>query len=159
MAHIIRRLLVTCGLAIACVGCQGGVAFNYFDESPPPPRYVVVEQGHVCTPACHHYWDGGRYVVVRRGHVHGPGCGHMLTSGRWIVAISGPNGHVQVEGGPAVRVHEPPVRVVRIPPPPGPVNVYVFDRRGSKWLKIRSGHVHGAGCGHIMFEGHWCIHD
>jgi hypothetical protein len=83
----------------------------------------------------------------------------MLTSGRWIVAVSGPNGHVRVEGGPAVRVHEPPGRVVRIPDPPGPVNVYVFDRRGSKWLKIRAGHVHGPGCGHVQFEGHWCIHD
>ena len=142
---------------IVCFGCQGGFALNYYDDDPPPPRYVVVEQGHVCTPSCHHYWDGDRYIVVRRGHVHGPGCGHMLNSGRWIV-VTGPSARV-VAPAPAVRVHEPPTRVVRISPPPGPVNVFVFDRRGSKWIRIKAGHTHGPGCGHVLFEGHWCIHD
>jgi len=159
MESTIAKCLSMVVFALFCFGCQGGVAFNYNDESPPPPRYIVVEQGHVCTPACHHYWDGAHYVVVRRGHVHGPGCGHVLTSGRWIVVAAGPAGHVRPAPVPVARVHPAPVRVVEIPPPPGPVNVYVFDRRGSKWLKLRAGHVHGPGCGHIYVEGRWSIHD
>ncbi len=193
-------------VAAAVGGCQGPVAFNYYDQdpSPPPPRYVVVEQGHVCGPGCHHYWDGGRYVVVKRGHVHGPGCGHFLHDGRWIISASIGGGHIDVDArhvcgpgcshywdggryvvverhrhgpgcghvlnggkwivvsagrGPAVRVHEPPARVVRIPAPPGPVNAFVFDRRGSKWIRVKGKHVHGPGCGHVIVEGHWCLHD
>ena len=140
------------------LGCQeGAVSLHYHDERPaPPPPVVIVEQGHVCTPACAHYWDGGRYVVVTRGHRHGPGCGHVLMDGRWAIAVSGPHGGAVVAHGRGP-VAAPPVRAVRIPPPPGAVDLYVYSRSGSKWQKIRVGHHHGQGCGHILVEGHWCI--
>ncbi len=135
------------------LGCQeGAVSFHYHDERPPPPpQVVVVDRGHVCGPGCPHYWDGTRYVVVTRGHCHGPGCGHVLMDGRWVVAVAGPYGGAVVVHG------DPPVRAVRIPPPPGPVDVYVYSRSGSKWQKIRTGHHHGPGCGHFVVEGHWCV--
>jgi len=161
MANVIRKLLVTCGLAIACVGCQGGAfSFNYYDD--PPPRQVTVvqvEPGHICTPACVHYYDGARYVVIRGRHHHGHGCGHVFDGTRWMVAVgrTPPPRVVEVHEAPVARVHPGPVRVVEIPPPPGPVNIYVFDRHGSKWLRIAKGHVHGPGCGHVHVEGRWSL--
>ena len=56
-----------------CAGCRDGAfSFNYYDD-PPPQRVTVVqvEPGHVCTPACAHYYDGARYVVIRGRHRHG----------------------------------------------------------------------------------------
>ncbi len=150
------------GLALAGMGCAGGAfSFNYYDD-PPPPRQVMVvqvEPGHICTPACVHYYDGARFVVIRGKHRHGPGCGHVFDGSRWVVAVAvGPHGGaVAVERAPVARVHPAPVRVVEIPPPPGPINVFVFDRHGSKWLRIAKGHVHGPGCGHVHIEGHWCL--
>ena len=161
MANVIRKLLVTCGLAIACVGCQGGAfSFNYYDD--PPPRQVTVvqvEPGHICTPACVHYYDGARYVVSRGRHHHGHGCGHVFDGAHWVVAVVRTPAPrvVEVHEAPAARVHPGPVRVVEIPPPPGPVNIYVFDRHGSKWLRIAKGHVHGPGCGHVHVEGRWSL--
>jgi len=122
------------------------------------PAHVRVE--HVCGPGCHdHYWDGGRMVVIQGRHRHGPGCGHALVSNHWVLAVSGGHGHGSVEVGkaPATLVHPAPQRVVRIPAPPGDVKFYVFDRRGSKWLKVSRGHVHGPHCGHVVVEGHWCL--
>ncbi len=150
------------GLALTGMGCSGGAfSFNYYDD-PPPPRQVTVvqvEPGHICTPACVHYYDGARYVVIRGKHHHGRGCGHMFDGSRWVVAVVRTPAPrvVEVHEAPAARVHPGPVRVVEIPPPPGPVNIYVFDRRGTKWLRIAKGHVHGPGCGHVHVEGHWCM--
>lgn len=122
------------------------------------PSHVHVD--HVCGPSCHdHYWDGGKIVVIRGRHRHGPGCGHILEGGHWMIGVArGPN-HVAVEvgKGPATRVHIGADRVLRIPPPPGPIDVYVFNRSGSKWLRIAKGHKHGPGCGHVHVEGHWCL--
>jgi len=64
---------------------------------------------------------------------------------------------VEVHKAPAARVRPALVHVVEIPPPPGPVNLYVLDRRGSKWLMIAKGHVHGPGCGHVHVDGRWCV--
>jgi len=197
---------IVVGISAGC--SDGAVSFHYYDD--PPPRQVTVvhvEQGHVCTPACAHYYDDGRYIVVKRGHRHGPGCGHVFDGGRWMVAVAAPRhvhvcthdchhhywngsklmvlkghrhgpgcGHVfdgshwvvAVAGGPhggvvkvhkapAARVHPAPTRVIEVGPPPGPVNLYVFDRRGSKWLKISKGHSHGPGCGHVHVEGRWSL--
>ena len=145
--------------AVGCilvVGCQeGAVSINYHDQRPPPANVVIVEQAHICGPGCGHYWDGARYVVVARGHRHGPGCGHYIADGRWVVGVSGPHGHAVVSNGG--RPVPPPVHAVRIPPPPGPGDAYVYSRSGSKWVKMRAGHRHGPGCGHIVVEGHWCI--
>lgn len=108
---------------------------------------VVVRPGgghvdHICGPGCHdHYWDGGKIVVIKGKHRHGPGCGHVLDGNRWVIAVS-----------------RGPDRVVRIPAPPGDAKYYVYDRRGSKWLKIKTGHVHGPKCGHVVVDGHWCLH-
>ncbi len=132
------------------------------------PHWIVVQRSapvathveHVCSYDCHHhYWDGGRLVVIQGRHRHGPGCGHAFDGRRWLVTVSRGPDRVVVEGGrgPAARAQPGPDRVVRIPAPPGPVNVYVFDRRGSKWLRIAKGHVHGPGCGHAHVEGHWCL--
>lgn len=150
--------LLSAACCFSLAGCQeGAVSINYHDERPlPPPQLVVVEQGHICGPGCSHFWDGGRYVVVTRGHRHGPGCGHHLADGRWVVAVSGPRGGAVVAHG-SRPVHNGPVRAVRIPPPPGPRDVYVYSRSGSKWQKVRAGHRHGPGCGHTVIEGHWCI--
>lgn len=147
--------------AISCLfvlGCEeGALSVHYHDERPvPPPQVVIVDHGHVCGPGCAHFWDGGRYVVVGRGHRHGPGCGHALAEGRWVVAVSGPRGGAVIAHG-ARPVGPPAVRAVRIPPPPGRADLYVYSRTGSKWQKVRAGHRHGPGCGHIYFEGHWCL--
>ena len=156
------RLGLVMGLALVGLGCsEGAFSFGYHDD-PPPPRHVTViqvEPGHVCTPACVHYYDGARYVVIRGKHHHGHGCGHVFDGSHWVVAVvRTPEAKVvEVHKAPAARVHPATVRVVEIPPPPGPVNIYVFDRHGSKWLKIAKGHVHGPGCGHVHVEGHWCL--
>lgn len=211
MFRRVQTLVLAAGLALVGMGCSdGAVSFHYYD--PPPPRHVTVvqvEPGHICTPACVHYYDGGRYIVVKRGHHHGPGCGHVFDGGRWMVAVAvaspghvhvcthechqhywngsklvvlkghrhGPGcGHVfegshwvvavvgghdvgvvKVHKAPAARVHHAPARVVEVGPPPGPVHLYVFDRRGSKWLKIAKGHSHGPGCGHVHVEGRWSL--
>ncbi|MEK6798716.1 MAG: hypothetical protein AABZ12_07115 [Planctomycetota bacterium] len=111
--------------------------------------HLRVAAGHVCTPGCHeHYWDGSS-VVVLRGHRHTPGCGHAFEGGRWIIVAGTP---VRVQKAPAQEV-----RVVRIPPPPGHVNLHVYDRSGSKWIRLKAGHVHGPSCGHLLVEGHWCL--
>lgn len=147
--------------AIAAVGClyllgcqEGAVSLHYHEEGPPPANVVVVDRGHHCGPGCGHYWDGARYVVVAHGHRHGPGCGHYIADNRWVVGVSGPHGNAVIahgDGGHGA------VRAVRIPPPPGPRDGYVYSRSGSKWVKVRGGHRHGPGCGHIVVEGHWCI--
>ena len=140
-------------------GCaDGSFSFNYVEEEPPV-RVVHVEAAHVCTPACAHYYHEGRYIVVQRGHHHGPGCGHVFEGSRWVISVSKGRGPdvVEVHGAPPARVHPAPVRVVHIPPPPGAVNAYVYDRRGSKWLMVSGRHVHGPQCGHIHVEGHWCV--
>lgn len=143
---------------LALAGCQeGAVSLHYHDERPQPPNVVVVEQGHICGPGCAHYWDGTRYVVVTRGHRHGPGCGHYIADGRWVVAVSGPRGAAVVTQGDRYAPPPPPVRAVRVPPPPGPVDAYVYSRSGSKWVKVRPGHRHGPGCGHIVVEGYWYL--
>jgi len=148
------RIAAMLGSALL-MGCsEGSFSFNYVEDDPPP-RVVVVEPAHVCTPACAHYYHEGHYVVVKRGHHHGPGCGHVFDGRRWMVAVATPSGHVHVEA--AKGVHPPPARAVRIPPPPGHVNAYVYDRRGSKWLKVSGKHVHGPHCGHVHVEGHWCM--
>ena len=150
------------GLALAGMGCSGGAfSFNYYDD-PPPRRQVTVvqvEPGHICTPACVHYYDGARYVVIRGRHHHGRGCGHVFDGRHWMVAVVRTPAPrvVEVHEAPAARVHPGPVRVVEIPPPPGSINIYAFDRRGRKWLRIAKGHAHGPGCGHVHVEGHWCM--
>jgi hypothetical protein len=153
-----RHVLASTGLlgCLFAVGCnEGAVSLHYHEDAPPPPPAVVyVDRGHICGPGCGHYWDGGRYVVVTRGHRHGPGCGHVLTDNRWVVAVSGPHGNAVVAHGD---VHPAPVRAVRIPPPPGRADYYVYSRSGSKWVKVRAGHRHGPGCGHIVVDGHWCL--
>jgi hypothetical protein len=144
---------------IGVKGCsEGSFGFSYTEEAPPP-RMVVVEPAHICTHACAHYYHEGEYLVVRRGHRHGPMCGHAFDGRRWVVAVATPSGRVHVEStAPPKQVHPPPVRAVRIPaPPPGNVNAYVYDRRGSKWLKVSGKHVHGPHCGHVHVEGHWCM--
>jgi len=149
-------LVCTAGCLIL-LGCEeGAVSLHYHDERPPPPPpTVIVEHGHVCSHGCAHYWDGGHYVVVKHGHRHGPGCGHYLAEGRWVVGVAGPHGTAIVSHGG--HHSPPPARVLRIPPPPGPSTHYVYSRSGSKWQKVRVGHRHGPGCGHIVVEGHWCI--
>ena len=145
---------ISIGLCLTLSAChEGAVAIHYHEEPPPPPPPAVVhvDHGHICSPGCAHYWDGGRYVVVARGHRHGPGCGHYLADGRWMVAVSGGGGTVVAQGNSH---HH---RAVRIPPPPGPEGYYVYSRSGSKWVKVRAGHRHGPGCGHIVVEGHWCL--
>jgi hypothetical protein len=150
--------------SVVCLGCvtllgcsEGSLSFSYA-EHDPPPRVVVVEPTHICTSGCGHYFHEGHYVVVKRGHHHGANCGHAFDGRRWVVAVSGPAGHVHVEsGGSAKHVATAPVRAVRIPPPPGSVNAYVYDRRGSKWLRVSGRHVHGPSCGHVHVEGHWCM--
>lgn len=52
-----------------------------------PGTVVHVHEGHCCTPACNHYYSGGRYVVVGKGHRHGPGCGHHYDGRRWVVEV------------------------------------------------------------------------
>jgi len=141
--------------AIGLAGCSEGSSFGFsYAEEEPPPRVVMVEPAHICTPGCPHYYHEGQYVVVKRGHHHGPGCGHVFDGRRWMVAVATPSGHVHVE---SAKVHPPPARAVRIPPPPGHANAYVYDRRGSKWLKVSGKHVHGPHCGHVHVEGHWCM--
>ncbi len=173
------------------VGCEGGLAVNYYEADPP--RVVHVDHGHLCGPGCDHFYDGTRYVVLR-GHRHGPGCGHFLEGSRWMVVVRTPGGghgdHIcgpgchdhYWDGGKIVVIrdkhrHGPscghhfdgnhwviavsrdrpgPDRVVRIPAPPGEAKFYVYDRRGSKWLKVAKGHTHGPKCGHVVVEGHWC---
>lgn len=119
-----------------------------------------VRGAHVCGPSCHdHYWDGGKIVVIGGKHRHGPGCGHYFDGTHWVLAVSRGPDHAVVEVGkaPATRVHPAPERVVRIPAPPGDARYYVYDRSGSKWLKVKSGHVHGPKCGHVVVEGYWCL--
>ncbi len=153
------------GLILAVLGCSNGsFSFNYHDNSPPPPppphvTVVEIAPEHICTHACAHYYDGTRYVVIRGKHRHGPGCGHYHDGRCWVIGASVSHGPdvVEVHKAPAARVHPPPARVVQVPPPPGPANVYVLDRRGSKWIKVSKGHVHGPGCGHVHVEGHWCM--
>ena len=135
------RAWVGIGLLGLLCGCQVGLAVNYYEADPPPPRVVHVERGHICGPGCEHFYDGTRYVVLR-GHHHSPGCGHYLDGNHWVVAVSR-----EVPG------HD---RVVRIPAPPGEPKFYVYDRRKAAWLKVAKGHVHGPKCGHVVVEGHWC---
>jgi len=147
------------GLALWGMGCtEGSFSFNYVEQEPPV-RVVHVEPAHVCTPACAHYYHDGRYIVVKRGHHHSPGCGHVFDGSRWVVVVTAGRGPdvVEVHNAPTTRVHPAPTKVVYIPPPPGAVNAYVYDRRGSKWLKVSGKHVHGPHCGHIHIEGHWCV--
>jgi hypothetical protein len=150
---MLRQTIIVAAIALGMAGCQeGAVSIHYHDERPPARGVVVVDQGHVCGPGCSHYWDGARYVVVRRGHRHGPGCGHHLIDGRWVVSVTGPRGNTVVAHGDRHHGH---VQAVRIPPPPGPRDHYVYSRSGSKWVKIRTGHRHGPGCGHTIIDGHW----
>ncbi len=114
---------------------------------------------HVCSHDCHHhYWSGSKLVALK-GHRHGPGCGHVYDGSHWIVAVS--KGHsggvVEVQKVPATHAHSAPARGIQVGPPPGPVNLYALDRRGSKWVKVSKGHAHGPGCGHVHVEGHWCL--
>jgi len=157
-----RLLGLTAGLVLIGLGCtSGALSVNYYDDPPPPRHVTVVEVApeHVCTPSCAHYYDGARYIVIREKHHHGPGCGHHYDGRCWVIGASKSRGPdvVEVHKAPATRVHPPPARVVQVPPRPGPANVYVLDRRGSKWVKIAKGHVHGPECGHVHFEGHWCM--
>jgi hypothetical protein len=149
------------GLAFVGMGCsEGAFSFNYSENEPPRHVTVVqVEQGHVCTPACAHYYDGARYVVIRGRHHHGPGCGHVFEGSRWVIVVAKgrDTGVVEVHKAPATRVHPTHTRVVEVAPCPGPVHLYVFDRHGSKWLKVAKGHSHGPGCGHVHVEGRWSL--
>ena len=157
----IHSFVLATGLAFVGMGCsEGAFSFNYSDNEPPRHVTVVhVEQGHVCTPACAHYYEGGRYIVVTRGHHHGPGCGHVFDGSRWMVVVAKGRGPdvVEVHKAPATRVHPTHTRVVEVAPCPGPVHLYVFDRHGSKWLKVAKGHSHGPGCGHVHVEGRWSL--
>jgi hypothetical protein len=164
-----RFPVLSCLLATSAAflsGCEsGGLAFHYYDDDRPSRTYVHVEHGHVCGPACAHYWSGDRYVVIR-DHVHGPGCGHVLLEGRWVVRrVHGPT-HVHVERPPvvhvtppppAVRVHEGPRKIVAVEHVHGPRCGCAYDRRGSKWVIVGHDHVHGPGCGHVYIEGRWSV--
>lgn len=146
-----------CALLLA--GCGGGgLTMNYYETHPRPApviveRPVIIEEHHVCTPACHHYWDGARYLQINVAHRHGPGCGHAFEGNRWVVIrASGPAPR-------AVRVQEPPRRVVQGHVDPGGAEVRVFDRKRNVWISADRGHVHGPSCGHVYLHGRWVIRD
>ncbi len=84
-----KRILGSMGMVAIgywCAGCSGSVSF--FDHDHPRRTTVVhVDEGHVCTENCDHYYHEGKYIVVHK-HRHGPGCGHRFDGGRWIVSGS-----------------------------------------------------------------------
>jgi hypothetical protein len=81
-----KRILVfmgTVAIGFWCVGCSASV--NVFEHDHPRRATIVrVDEGHVCSGDCDHYYHEGRYLVIR-GHHHGPGCGHHLEGIRWVL--------------------------------------------------------------------------
>jgi hypothetical protein len=68
---------IALGLSMGCMlgGC--------YVEPYPGRNVVVVEQGHLCTDGCSHYYGEGRWYATE-GHCHGPDCGHVLRGGIWV---------------------------------------------------------------------------
>ena len=151
-------------LLIACTACER-VSFSYYERGPRP---VHRRTTHVCTKDCHHHYHDGTRLVVTRGHRHGPGCGHVWNGRYWVPERKTVVYHVHKPKPKPVVVHKhKPVGVHKHKARPGkkfvlktarPGKYYVYDRRGSKWVKIRKGHVHGPGCGHVYVDGVWCLH-
>ena len=73
-------LTVLVGGAVS--GCR--VQASMYVGHPHHVRLVTIEQAHVHTEACGHYWHEGHWYHWD-GHHHGVGCGHVLVSGRWEV--------------------------------------------------------------------------
>jgi hypothetical protein len=136
-----------CIAAVGLAGCRlTGFALSAH-EDPPPPQYVVVEEGHICGPYCHdHYWDGARVVVVR-GHRHGPGCGHEWDGHYWVAV-----GKARV-----THVHEAPRKVVKMTHVHDVHCGCVYHPYQRTWVVVEPQHVHGPGCGHVYVEGRWTI--
>ncbi len=117
---------------------------------------VTVSRGHapavhVCGPRCHnHFWNGSRLVVLGSGHHHNDSCGHQWDGRHWVV-VSRTRHHNDVHVDVAPRVH------VTTTHHHGPACGCVYDRSGSKWVKVSAGHIHGAGCGHVHRDGRWSV--
>ncbi len=158
-------LMSLTGLVFACTACER-ISFSYYDRGPS--RHHVTRVAHVCTHGCHHhYYNGSRLVVLRSGHRHGPGCGHHWSGTYWVVRRGSPVRYAHTPNPVVVRksrAHPRKAVVVRKARPSKTVVIgkapgrhYVYDRRGTKWVKIHKGHVHGPSCGHIHVEGRWSI--
>ncbi len=80
-----KRILVfmgTVAIGFGCVGCSGSV--NVYDHDYSRRATVVrLEEGHVCTRDCDHYYQDGRYWVIR-GHRPDPGRGYHFDGTRWV---------------------------------------------------------------------------
>ena len=106
-----------------------------------------VRAAHVCTRECHHHYHDGAKLIMLKGHRHGPRCGHRWDGTHWLVAKKGkarPHpGKAYGKTRKVKHVHNAHCGCV-------------FDRRGSKWVKVGPGHVHGPRCGHVFHDGRWC---
>lgn len=80
-----KRTLLFLALAATLAGClvvkgpHGGKAIL-----TPVGIVVVPPAGHVHTPACGHYFHGGKWYE-HRGHHHAGGCGHLFKGGIWVL--------------------------------------------------------------------------
>ena len=141
------------GLVFACTACER-ISFSYYDRRPVYRH--VSRVAHVCAYDCHHhYYNGSRLVVLRSGHHHGPSCGHHWDGTYWV-ALTSPLRHGHTPKAVVVRkgkAHHS--RTVVIGKAPG--RHHVYDRRGSKWVKIHHSHVHGPSCGHFYVDGIWSL--
>ncbi len=141
------RILVftTVVLGVVSWGCRTS-RISMIHHEPRPVVYTNVAVGHVCTEEClDHYYNGSEIVVLRR-HRHGYGCGHRWDGHNWVV-IRRPRRHANVAPRVAVTTthHH------------GPACGCVYNRAGSKWVKVSAGHIHGEGCGHVFYNGRWSL--
>ena len=150
MRFRLATLISFVSIALLGAGCAGGrISFNYYDHEPKRTRvtHVYRHADHVCSHDCHdHYWDGTR-VLVLKGHRHHRDCGHIWDGGHWVVARQG-----RVEP-----VHSHVKRVKRVKHVHGHKCGCAYNRRAHKWIKVKKGHVHRRGCGHVHIDGRWTI--
>ena len=142
-------LISLASVVVICAGCRlRSISFSHYEDRPVRVTHVHTAPRHICTHDCHeHYWDGARLVVITGGHHHGATCGHVWNGTHWVV----------VRKARVSRVHVVPRKVVRVQHVHGSACGCAFDRRGHKWIKLRKGHVHRRGCGHVHVEGRWTI--
>ncbi len=139
------RLIPVAPIAFVCLGCHGGAfSFNFHDSRPVRVKHVHTRARHVCTHDCHDcYWDGDRVVFIK-GHRHHANCGHRWNGRDWVVVRS----NARPVSPKVVRVHK--AKHVH-----GPACGCAYDRHSHKWVKVRKGHRHRPGCGHVYVDGRW----
>ncbi len=149
-------MFVTVVVGVASCGCERlNVSMNYHE--PRPVYRTQIDVGHICTEGCLDHYYNGSEVVVLRGHRHGYGCGHQWNSSYWVV-VSQPQHYDNVQVEVAPRRHNVTPRVhVPTTHRHGPACGCVYNRAGSKWVKVSGGHIHGLGCGHVLHNGRWSV--